>query len=413
MSTQTKLFRRGRINAEDLIEQDPVFISDYAERYDISSNIPVKDIVARIFQGKTEFIPILPNHTWKLEGDRIMLTGRREPPKHPDYLASGRSPKKSGSQYTFPEPPEDTYSRSPSPVSDDLPNKSSTHPVPENNKGAQPAPVVTTVQHVYNGYYEGRVKFVTEVQALTEEIEKLSADTVRVLGEISQERDSTRQLLKAVEVICGKEFLDNLMRDVHATTNFELNKTFGTNTSFQSAFWEVADSSGGKIRSKKPTNKKEIFSVSGGSDSLLNQPGAHSANATSQAASSSEQSSPEAGAGPSAGLPASSQDASASTSTQSGTASTQPAGTSTLPQPRRPRPLQRNYERLYMNPDGTLELKDYRTPEWLERMKEQERQMQKASDRYAVEAIVKESYPRYPVGYIKPHNGDFNTFTYP
>lgn len=67
-----------------------------------------------------------------------------------------------------------------------------------------------------------------ELKGLTEETKNVSADVVRVLSKIKQERADTRRIIDAVRNICGQELLDSVMKDVYSTTNFEMSKKRGT-----------------------------------------------------------------------------------------------------------------------------------------------------------------------------------------
>ncbi|KAJ4480088.1 hypothetical protein J3R30DRAFT_2576174 [Lentinula aciculospora] len=265
-TAHSNFFQRGRINANDLGKQDPKFILDYATRYDVPKTLAPEEIVSKIFEGRREFIPILPNHTWALEDDRIVLIERREPPKHPRYQSSPSNTRPIGD--AFPEPPEDTYSRSPSPTSEfaeERPTPSRLPLVyPPVGLGSQPVPE-DWLQQMLEQYQEDHETVVSDLQKLVEEVESVSYETVRVMSKIRNEQEDTWHLLDTVKEVCGNEFLDKILRDVHATTRFELSrKLSASGAPLQTVLPTTEGESGGTIRSKKFTKDKQIFSVSGG-----------------------------------------------------------------------------------------------------------------------------------------------------
>ncbi|KAE9389412.1 hypothetical protein BT96DRAFT_926574 [Gymnopus androsaceus JB14] len=281
------IYYRGRIDARDLSMQHPKFINDYAARYDIPSSLPVNEIVDRIFEGKPEFIPILPYHTWALEGDHVVLTERKDPPTHPHYLALPSDNQLNPLGHAFPDPPEDTYSRSPSPApnhgANALPSPPPRLPLVfppvglpfpvdasgNRPEGTQPVPDDWLAQMLAN-YEKDHEGLAVELKDLTEETKDVSADVVRVLGIINQERADTRRLMDAVRAVCGQDLLNEVMKDVYSTTNFEMNKKLGASgLTFRSVLYPEGAGAEGKIRSKRITNDKQIFTAEGGSNILL------------------------------------------------------------------------------------------------------------------------------------------------
>jgi len=67
---------------------------------------------------------------------------------------------------------------------------------------------------------------------------------------------------------------------------------------------------------------------------------------------------------------------------------------------RRPKPLQRDYQRVFINEDGTIEARDYRTPEYLERHAQLERDIAKHKLEYALDCLVETFESRYPVLFV-------------
>ncbi|KAJ3859454.1 hypothetical protein EV359DRAFT_68140 [Lentinula novae-zelandiae] len=272
-TAHSNFFQRGRINAKDLTRQDPNYILDYAARYDIPKTLAPEEIVDKIFNGRQKFIPILPNHTWALEDDCIVLIERREPPKFPHYqsLPPNTCPPLGDA---FPEPPEDTFSRSPSPTSD---KSAEEHPSPRLRLPLVYPPVGLNDQAVPDGwlqqmleeYQEDHETVVNDLQKLVEEVESVSYETVRVMSKIRKEQADTWRLLDIVKEVCGSELLDKILRDVHATTRFEMNRR--TSGSSSQVIPPTAGEDGGKIRSKKFTKNKQIFSMTRGSVLPLNE----------------------------------------------------------------------------------------------------------------------------------------------
>ncbi|KAF8824872.1 hypothetical protein F5879DRAFT_925577 [Lentinula edodes] len=267
-TAHSNFFQRGRINAKDLTRQDPKYILDYAARYDIPKTLAPEEIVDKIFNGRQKFIPILPNHTWALEDDCIVLTERREPPKFPHYQSLPLANTCPPLGDAFPEPPEDTFSRSPSPTSD---KSAEERPFARLRLPLVYPPVGLNDQAVPDGwlqqmleeYQEDHETVVADLQKLVEEVESVSYETVRVMSKIRKEQADTWRLLDIVKEVCGSEFLDKVLRDVHATTRFEMNRK--TSGSSSQLIPPTADEDGGKIRSKKFTKDKQIFSMTRGS----------------------------------------------------------------------------------------------------------------------------------------------------
>ncbi|KAJ3997155.1 hypothetical protein F5050DRAFT_1894506 [Lentinula boryana] len=271
-TTHPKFFQRGRINARDLIKQDLEFIQDYATRYSISKTLAPEEIVLKIFESRQEFIPILPNHTWALEGDRIVLTERREPPVYPRYQSLPSNPLSLGD--AFPEPPEDTFSRSPSPSSEEnIEERPSRLPLVYPPVGLGDHPVQDDwLQQMFEEYQENHETVVSELEKLVEEIKTISYETVRVMSKVRKEQTDTWHLLDTVKEVCGSEFVDKLLRDVHATTRFELNRKLRASGIPSDTVLPTADDEhGGTIRSKKFTRDKQIFGMSGGSTLPLHE----------------------------------------------------------------------------------------------------------------------------------------------
>ncbi|KAF5391144.1 hypothetical protein D9757_003002 [Collybiopsis confluens] len=411
----TQLFRRGRINAQDLIQQPLVFIHDYAERYDIPDSLPAEDIVARIFNGKSEFIPILPNHTWKLDGGHIALTERQERVQHPHYLRQNHPGAESTSQSldAFPLLPEDTYSRSPSPVSPVI--RGSANPSFDDHSATRPAPS-NFVQSMYEKYRDGHDRLIADLKTLTDETTKLSADVVRVMGEVAQEKAGTSRLLATVEEICGKEFLDNLLKDVYATKKYELNKKLGSaDASFKSVFGDVGERSGAEAKSPiqrqysawtvilTPTCWWKLRS-SQQLHSLLSLQRQHTVASPPPPPSPRHEV-----AGPSSQKrqrPNEIDETAVSKSNRTAPSASAEGSTASSGQSNQglakkgPTPLRRNYERVFLKQDGTFEtLKDYRTPEWKKAIEEGERAVRKGSYPHAINNILELSKPQYGLGF--------------
>lgn len=77
--------------------------------------------------------------------------------------------------------------------------------------------------------------------------------------------------------------------------------------------------------------------------------------------------------------------------------------------PRRPRPLTRNYERLFVDSDGNLEARDYRTPEYLERMAETERVIRiglQDTQHLVYDSILRRCKERMPAMYYNEEDED-------
>ncbi|KAJ3799743.1 hypothetical protein GGU11DRAFT_754941 [Lentinula aff. detonsa] len=271
-TTHPKFFQRGRINARDLIKQDLEFIQDYATRYSISKTLAAEEIVHKIFESRQEFIPILPNHTWALEDDRIVLTERREPPVYPRYQSLPSNPPSLGD--AFPEPPEDTFSRSPSPSSEEhIEERPSRLPLvyPPVGLGDQPVPD-DWLQQIFEEYQENHETVVSELEKLVEEIKTISYETVRAMSKVRKEQSHTWHLLDTVKEVCGSEFVDKLLRDIHATTRFEINRKLRASGIPSDTVLPTADDEhGGTIRSKKFTRDKQIFGMTGGSTLPLHE----------------------------------------------------------------------------------------------------------------------------------------------
>ncbi|KAJ3828212.1 hypothetical protein F5880DRAFT_1531774 [Lentinula raphanica] len=271
MSTTTdfQFFQRGRINAKELVQQDPKFILDYANRYNIPKSLAVEEIVTKIFETRPEFIPVLPNHTWALEGDRIALTERREPPSLQRSEASRTNNSSIGDG--FPEPPEDTYSRSPTPSSAASAGERPLRlPLVFPPMGHDNTPVPDDwLQQMFEEYQENHETVATNLQKLVEEVEKVSYETVRVMSKIRKEQADTWRLLDTIKEICGSEFLNKILRDVHATTKFEFNrKQAATGLPSDTVLPNADGDNGGQIRSKVSAKDKQIFSKSNGSTVL-------------------------------------------------------------------------------------------------------------------------------------------------
>ncbi|KAJ3744078.1 hypothetical protein DFH05DRAFT_1525085 [Lentinula detonsa] len=271
-TTHPKFFQRGRINARDLIKQDLEFIQDYATRYSISKTLTAEEIVHKIFESRQEFIPILPNHTWALEDDRIVLTERREPPAYPRYQSLPSNPLPLGD--AFPEPPEDTFSRSPSPSSEEhIEERPSRLPLvyPPVGLGDQPVPD-DWLQQMFEEYQENHETVVSELEKLVEEIKNISYETVRAMSKVRKEQSNTWHLLDTVKEVCGSEFVDKLLRDIHVTTRFEINRKLrASGIPSETVLPTADDEHGGTIRSKKFTRDKQIFGMSGGSMLALHE----------------------------------------------------------------------------------------------------------------------------------------------
>ncbi|KAJ3990142.1 hypothetical protein F5890DRAFT_1561171 [Lentinula detonsa] len=287
-TTHPKFFQRGRINARDLIAQDLEFIQDYATRYSISKTLAAEEIVHKIFESRQEFIPILPNHTWALEDDRIVLTERREPPAYPRYQSLPSNPLPLGD--AFPEPPEDTFSRSPSPSSEEhIEERPSRLPLvyPPVGLGDQPVPD-DWLQQMFEEYQENHETVVSELEKLVEEIKNISYETVRAMSKVRKEQSDTWHLLDTVKEVCGSEFVDKLLRDIHATTRFEINRKLRASGIPSDTVLPTADDEhGGTIRSKKFTRDKQIFGISGGSTLPLHEGPGSSQPSTSQVGAAS------------------------------------------------------------------------------------------------------------------------------
>ncbi|KAJ3785628.1 hypothetical protein GGU10DRAFT_387321 [Lentinula aff. detonsa] len=271
-TTHPKFFQRGRINARDLIKQDLEFIQDYATRYSISKTLAAEEIVHKIFESRQEFIPILPNHTWALEDDRIVLTERREPPVYPRYQSLPSNPLPLGD--AFPEPPEDTFSRSPTPSSEEhIEERASRLPLVYPPVGLGDQPVQDDwLQQMFEEYQENHETVVSELEKLVEEIKTISYETVRAMSKVRKEQSHTWHLLDTVKEVCGSEFVDKLLRDIHATTRFEINRKLRASGIPSDTVLPTADDEhGGTIRSKKFTRDKQIFGISGGSTLPLHE----------------------------------------------------------------------------------------------------------------------------------------------
>lgn len=79
------------------------------------------------------------------------------------------------------------------------------------------------------------------------------------------------------------------------------------------------------------------------------------------------------------------------------------------PAPRRPRPLARNYERLFVDSDGNVEVRDYRTPEYLERIAETERSIRvrlQDTQHLVYDSILKRCKERLPASYYNEEDED-------
>lgn len=94
-------------------------------------------------------------------------------------------------------------------------------------EGRQPVPD-DWLELLLKNYEENHRTVDVELKKLTEETKNISADVVRILAKINQERTDTRRLIDAVRSICGQELLDSVLKDVYSTTNFEMSKKRGT-----------------------------------------------------------------------------------------------------------------------------------------------------------------------------------------
>ncbi|KAJ4463377.1 hypothetical protein C8J55DRAFT_406419, partial [Lentinula edodes] len=74
------------------------------------------------------------------------------------------------------------------------------------------------LQQMLEDYQEDHETVVNDLQKLVEEVESVSYETVRVMSKIRKEQADTWRLLDIVKEVCGSEFLDKILRDVHATT---------------------------------------------------------------------------------------------------------------------------------------------------------------------------------------------------
>ncbi|KAK7036731.1 hypothetical protein VNI00_011396 [Paramarasmius palmivorus] len=235
---------RGKINAANLIRQDRSYIEDYAKRYDISQELSSEEIVSQIFSDGKEWIPILDMHSWAGDEDKMDITARKVPRNrnHERFLAPHRpkpNARHSPLPREFPDPPEDTYTPSPSPEPA-LRGRGSPGFGPTSAEGASPRPQIYFAYPPEHGLPERdandrdrpREKCLEELfidheadreslSHATDELfrlaEKASLEVVGLMGDIKAERKDMQILVSAIEKICGREVREKITADTKAT----------------------------------------------------------------------------------------------------------------------------------------------------------------------------------------------------
>ncbi|KAK1222281.1 hypothetical protein PQX77_014914 [Marasmius sp. AFHP31] len=250
---------RGQINAKNLRRQPRDFIEDYAERYDISKELPSDEIITKIFEDGREVIPILQRHTWEYNSDgEAELVGIIELPEYESFLVPDQPQPAPGGPFDFPPPPEDTYTPSPksSPAPEGSQNGDELSEADSQRIIRGPPPRMEPVYppkgrprrdargRVIEGEYEpldenwlqemlldfetGRKDLASDLDDLQTLVKDTSFRVLGLVADIKKERKDKQIFLDALEKICGREVMLQVQADALTTARAARGQDMGS-----------------------------------------------------------------------------------------------------------------------------------------------------------------------------------------